>query len=250
VKDIPSDYYVRLAESEASHWWQEGMRSISRSLLEPVLEGRTGLALLDAGCGAGGFLAWARGLGAFDRLAGVDLSPDAIELARRIVPEAELRIGALPDHPFAGERFDVAVLNDVLQHLHERIVQPSLVELHRALAPSGHLLVRTNAGRRERRERRDWRLYDAATLKHALEQAGFRVTRLTPVNLAGALWAALRGRGPQAPTSTTCGIPEPKRENPLGLRLLHLEARYLRSPGRSLPYGHTQFAVAKAEGTR
>ncbi len=56
------------------------MREITAALLHERLA-RGHLSLLDAGCGTGGFLAWAAGTGSFDRLAGVDISAEAVELA-------------------------------------------------------------------------------------------------------------------------------------------------------------------------
>ena len=69
VRDVPEDYYRRLHEVDTRHWWHLGMRSVAEALLAGRLHG----ALLDAGCGTGGFLAWAASTGAFTRLCGIDL---------------------------------------------------------------------------------------------------------------------------------------------------------------------------------
>ena len=152
--------------------------------------------------------------------------------------------------PFADASFDLVALNDVLQHVDERAVAASLGELRRVLKEGGALLVRTNGGRRARREREDWRLYDESLLREQLEAAGFRVERLTHANGVLSAWGAIRGKGPTAPTGTTCGIPSSPGAlvNTIGSWLLGLEARYLRSPGRRLGFGHTLFAVATPGG--
>ena len=123
------------------------------------------------------------------------------------MPGAELHVAPVHELPFVDGSFDVAVLNDVLQHVAEAQVDPGLRDLRRVLRPDGVLLVRTNGGRRARRERADWRLYDADLLRGELEAAGFDVVRVTYVNTALSLWGAARGRTPTAPTPTTCGIP-------------------------------------------
>ena len=140
----------------------------------------------------------------------------------------------------------MAVLNDVLQHVDEDEVDAGLRELRRVLRPDGVLLVRTNGGRHARRERADWRLYDAGSLEAELEAAGFGVLRITYANAVLSMWGAVRGRGPTAPTPTTCGIPAQAgtAANAVGRTLLGLEARVLRHSTLSLPYGHTLVAVA------
>ncbi len=245
MKDVRPDYYARLHAVEEQHWWHTGMREITASLLRDRLASGH-LSMLDAGCGTGGFLAWAAGTGSFDRLAGVDISAEAVELAKDAVPGAELHVAPVHDLPYPDGTFDVAVLNDVLQHVDEREVDVGLRELRRVLLPDGVLLVRTNGGRQARRERTDWRLYDADSLKAELEARGFDVVRITHVNAVLSVWGAARGRGPTAPTPTTCGIPAEagSTANAVGRTLLGLEARVLRHSRVSLPYGHTLLAVA------
>ena len=70
MKDVPRDYYQQLRATEQSHWWYEGMHEIAAALLADRLE-RPRLSLLDAGCGTGGFLAWAARRADVERLCGV-----------------------------------------------------------------------------------------------------------------------------------------------------------------------------------
>jgi SAM-dependent methyltransferase len=249
LKDVPADYYVRLHAVEQQHWWHGGMRAITEALLEPVLA-RGHLALLDAGCGTGGFLAWAAQTGAFERLSGVDISPEAVELARRSVPQADVQLAPLHALPYDDAAFDIVVLNDVLQHVDETVVQPAVREAHRVLRDGATLLVRTNGGRRAQRERSDWRLYDEHTLREELERGGFRIERMTHANAVLSAWGSLRGRVPRAPTATTCGISVTPGAvvNHVGSALLRLEASYVRHVRRPLPYGHTLFALAVRPG--
>ncbi len=250
MEQIPSDYYRRLREVEGSHWWHRGMLALSAALLGDRLAGR-GLSVFDAGCGTGGFLAWCESQGAFARLCGVDLSEEAIELAGEAVARADLHVAPVNRVPFATASFDLVAVNDVLQHIREDEVTDSLRELQRVLRPSGALLVRTNGARQARRERDDWRVYDAGTLQATLATGGFRMERLTYANMVASLVAAARDRTPHAPTEAGSGIPlQPGAlAQSVGKVLLAAEARYLAGPGRRLPYGHTLFAVAvpKAE---
>jgi SAM-dependent methyltransferase len=244
VKSVPADYYGQLAESEDRHWWYAGVRSIAGALLGQRL--RRGGSLLDAGCGTGGNLRWARELGTFDRLAGVDVSAEAVTAAQRLVPEAELQVGSIRELPFPDTSFDLVLLNDVIQHVHENELAVALGELRRVLHPDGALLVRTNGALRPRRARADWRTYSAASLRDELARAGFAVERITHANMLLSTWPISRGRSPRPPTKERHGIPIPgsAMKARLGLSLLDLERRYLAKPGRRLPYGHTLIAVA------
>jgi SAM-dependent methyltransferase len=212
-------------------------------LLEPWLShpGR----LLDAGCGTGGFLSWAFRSGRFAALDGVDLSPEALEVCRARVPDAQLSVAPLSGLPFTEGTFHVAVLNDVLQHVDEAEITGSLAELRRVLRADGVLVVRTNGARRGRRERADWRLYDEARLRAELDGAGFRLRRLTFANFVFSALAELRGKGPRAPTAQASGIPSlpGAATSVLGGTALALEAAFVRRGGR-VPWGHTLMVVA------
>jgi SAM-dependent methyltransferase len=245
---LPPDYYERLYEVEEGHWWQRGMRSLTEALLADRLA-RRDLAVLDAGCGAGGFLRWLTEVGSFRRVCGADISSAAVELARRRLPRAELVVAPLRELPFEDAAFDLVLLNDVLQHVREDQVEVSLLEVRRVLRRAGTLFVRTNGAARARRERVDWRVYDRRGLVATLEQGGFHCERVTYANLIGALWALARRSGPHAPTDRSHGIPRAPHPIPgaLAASLLRLEARYLRSAARTLPFGHSLLALAHPE---
>ena len=243
---VPSDYYERIAEVDERHWWYQGMLALECALLGDRLS-RRGQRLLDAGCGTGGMLRWALESGSFDSVAGVDLGSDAIEIARRRAPAADLRVAPLRELPFEDSSFDLIVSHDVLQHIHERELDASLGELRRVLAPGGAFLLRTNGSRRLRRERDDWRAYSRDALEQTLNQGGFVCERITYVNVLVSLLAVLRGRAPHAPSEERHGVPsmeEGALRRAVGSRLLAAEARWLSRPGRSVPFGHNLLAVA------
>ena len=138
-------------------------------------------------------------------------------------------------------------MHDVLQHIPEEDLPGSLQELGRVLDRRGALVVRTNGGRRFRRARSDWRLYDREALQDTLEASGFRCERITYANMLPSIVAALRGRTPQAPTESRAGVPPQDSSRiraRVGSELSRIEAHYLARPRRSLPYGHSLWAVA------
>src|SRR5207237_2092296 len=105
----------------------------------------------------------------------------------------------------------------------------------------------TNGGLRGFRAREDWRKYDRGSLRAELARGGFRIERLTAANFALSLLAAARGRTPQAPTAHRHGIPAAQTgiRASLGERFLRIEARWIRSARRSLPYGHVLIALPR-----
>jgi len=243
VKGVPPDYYARMHSVEERHWWHRGMRELELALLRGRLP--AGARFLDAGCGTGGFLRFLLDSRAIGSAAGVDVSAEAVELARSRVPEAELAVASVASLPFPDAAFDAAALNDVLQHLPEEEVGQALSELGRVLRVGAPVVVRTGASRRARRERRDWRAYDRATLHAELERGGFRCDYVSYANLAGSIVAELTGRRPGAPTGDRCGIPA--RGSPVaaavGTALLRAERAIART-GSPIPFGHTLVAVA------
>ena len=113
--------------------------------------------------------------------------------------------------------------------------------------PGGTLLLRTNGARRSRRSGTTGASTIAESLIAELERAGLSCERVTYANSALSLYGALRGRSPAAPSERRDGIPqrEPSRiATAVGTTLLTAEAQWLARPRRTLPYGHTLFAVA------
>jgi SAM-dependent methyltransferase len=83
---------------------------------------RAGLApasVLDVGCGDGALLSELRRRGFATRLAGVEIAPAAVEIARARpgIDAVECFDGNVL--PFAGATFDLGVLSHVLEHVHE-----------------------------------------------------------------------------------------------------------------------------------
>jgi SAM-dependent methyltransferase len=162
----------------------------------------------------------------------------------------ELHVAPLTELPFPDASFDVVTVNDVLQHVPEDLVPAALRACARVMRPDATLLIRTNGARRARRERSDWRVYDSSTLAGALRDAGLHAERVTYASLVPSMWAVATNRMPRAPQEGTeghDGVPEPASPviNIIGRNLLAAERLWLVRSGRSVPFGHTLFAVAR-----
>ncbi len=169
-----------------------------------------GRALLDVGCGAGGFLLLAQACGW--QVDGIDPDPLAAAEGRRLgVP---VRQGGLEVHAGRAACFDVITLSHVIEHVHDPVA--TLADCHRLLRPGGCLWIATpniDSGGHAWFSRH-WRgleaprhlvLFNEPGLRRLLQQAGFaRVDRRPsqlpePFILARASLAMARGRLPDDP---------------------------------------------------
>jgi SAM-dependent methyltransferase len=83
---------------------------------------------LDAGCGEGETLERLAAL-LPERVAGVDLSPEAVEFASRRLPRAQISRESVYELPFADDSFDLVLCLEVLEHL--KRPEAALAELAR-----------------------------------------------------------------------------------------------------------------------
>jgi len=256
-------YFQRLAAAR-SHWWCQGMQLIGASLLG---ETRSGLRVLDAGCGTGASFEWLRPLAGVHPVYASDVAWPAVQACHRTADASVVVQASITDMPYPDGFFDVVVCADVLQHLTRPQATRALAEVYRVLRPGGRVVIRTNAafGRQAVHERDDWILYRPETLRQELEGSGMKVTRLTSVNMLQSLWASLPRRRPHShvhpPAQESgathvhhaqdgvCGLGLPTPAHPaaqaLLLGVLRLEARWLSGDRRTLPFGHTLVAVAQ-----
>jgi SAM-dependent methyltransferase len=131
-------------------------------------------SVLDAGCGSGDNLA---ALAALDRyqLTGTDISSEALAIAKRRVPSAQLATldlerGALTD------QFDLVVSIQVIEHL----VDDVAALRHIALMTRKYAFISTMKGRMRRSELAigHVRNYSDVELQRKLELAGLKVLRI------------------------------------------------------------------------
>jgi ubiquinone/menaquinone biosynthesis C-methylase UbiE len=101
---------------------------------------RTGMRLLDCGCGVGSITLDLAESVAPGETVGIDVDAGQLVLARaaaaaRGLGHARFEVGSIYELPFADASFDVALAHTVLQHLGEPL--RALKELRRVLAPGG-----------------------------------------------------------------------------------------------------------------
>lgn len=171
---------------------------------------RPGMAVLDYGCGAGVSLMEAKALGAEPY--GIEADPNV----KQVVDALGLRIhiGTLDDFPHQDLRFDLIVLNQVLEHIPQP--QDLLARFDKLLKPEGRLVIAVpNAdsifARFFKRAWINWHIpyhlhhFNPGSIRLFLQRCGWQVESLRTITPN--LWTVLQCRA--AIETTVAGRPNP-----------------------------------------
>jgi ubiquinone/menaquinone biosynthesis C-methylase UbiE len=113
---------------------------VTSRLVEPLLDAvdaRSGVRLLDVASGPG--YAAVEGARRGASVVGVDISEAMVELASRLHPQVEFRVGNAEDLPFPDSSFDAVVGNFVTLHLARP--EKAAAEFYRVLSPRGRVAL-------------------------------------------------------------------------------------------------------------
>jgi SAM-dependent methyltransferase len=178
--------YYQLAAIEDVHWWFVYRRKLMAQMIG-ASGGIQGEVALDIGCGTGGNLPFLRTHCA--TVSGLDLSEDAIALARKKFPEGDFRHGDVNDlcDLYAAESFDLISDFSVLYHVWVKSDRQSLRDIHRLLRPGG-MFIATEPALLFLRRAHDLvghgvRRYTLGQLTGMLEEAGYHEVRASYFNL-------------------------------------------------------------------
>lgn len=253
---MQTEDFVHLYEVEDKLWWFVGMREISAALLDelrpPELENA-----LDIGCGTGLNLKWLERYAPAAKISGLDVEKTALDFCRRR-GENFLAQGSATDLPFRDASFDLVTSFDVLVQIPgEKSDEKAIAEMHRVLKPKGVAFVRAAAYEWMRsghdRALNSQRRYTIGELSKKLENAGFTVLRKTyantlPFPLAVIRRLILKPIGLSDKGSDVKPFP-PRLEwlNRILTRALWREAKFLKRPKSSLPFGLSAICVARKD---
>jgi SAM-dependent methyltransferase len=178
--------YDAVAEDYAAAFAHElAGKPSDRSLLDELAAAVRGRGqVLDVGCGSAGHVTRYLADQGVDT-AGVDLSPNVIEVARRYQPELKFDVADMRELPAADASLAGIVAFYSVIHLPAGQVPSALAEFRRVLAPGGVLLVAMHGGtgvvdadnwfgRNVQVRASMWSLTDLVT---AIEATGFTIVR-------------------------------------------------------------------------
>jgi SAM-dependent methyltransferase len=137
--------------SERAQDWAELVESETDPWLGPiydeVLDRLGATTILDVGCGAGRFARMAADRGA--AVAGIDITPAFVAIARGHTPEGDFRLGDLQSLPWPDATFDAVTGFNAFFYAED--LPAALREAHRVLRPGGRVAM-TAFGRPEHGE--------------------------------------------------------------------------------------------------
>jgi SAM-dependent methyltransferase len=176
--------YRILNDMQRRHFWHRGRHRFLAAAVRrhPPARGPGRRRVIDLGAGCGGWMAYLveHGLFADSELALADSSPVALAAARDLVPgKISCYQVDLLNLRFR-ERWDVAFLLDVIEHLDDD--RTALVNAYQALAPGGVLFITVPALQAfwswNDEVVRHKRRYSTGQLRSVAESAGFKVLDL------------------------------------------------------------------------
>lgn len=162
--------------AEATHFWFRGFRKFVAPVLAAVAAGRTGLRLVDCGCGTGHNLNLLRPHGA---AVGFDLSPGGLSHAH--AAGFSVMRGDVTRIPLASDVFDIATSFDVLQCVEGD--RDAIREMARIVKPGGVVVMTLAALDSLRGDHAEvWqevRRYTPDSARRLIESAGLRAERVS-----------------------------------------------------------------------
>jgi SAM-dependent methyltransferase len=133
------------AAAWAEHWGR--LPAPARHAVAAAAELAPGTSVLDVGCGSGEFCQLAAALGA--RVSGIDAAKGMVVIAKRRLPEADLRVGPIEQLPWSDRSFDVVTGFNAFQFAADFVA--ALAEAARVTRSGGRVAI-CNWGRVEDRE--------------------------------------------------------------------------------------------------
>ncbi len=188
--------YNRLAKTYDSRWSfyvdATSRETLARLSVDPSDR------ILDVGSGTGALLSMIAAVSPATRLCGIDASSEMLDIARQILPGADLRQGWAEELPYADQHFD-AVVSCNMFHL-IRDPAGALREMLRVLKPGGTLVITDWCDDYITCRLCDWylrcfdrsylRIYGVRTCREMLQSAGSRNVRIERYKISW-LWGLM-----------------------------------------------------------
>jgi SAM-dependent methyltransferase len=162
--------------SEDKHWWFASRTRALLAMMDPILPGRD-LRLLDVGCGAGNMI---HHLSRYGQVKGVEIDPRPVAVAHQRGYDVD-QGDATQGLDYGDASFDTVSALDVIEHNEDDM--SILREMFRVLKPGGHAVITVPAFMWLWSHNDDinahLRRYTVGELRRKLQEAGFRIRRMT-----------------------------------------------------------------------
>lgn len=179
---MESKEYTVMYEVEDTHFWYVGMREITKTLLDIVLNKRKENSILDAGCGTGANIIFLRQYG---KVQGFDISKKAVDLCKKRGIK-NVTTGNITNIKYKKDTFNLVTCFDVLGQFEVKNDKRAVKEFNRVLKPDGILLIRIAAydwlkGYHDKHVHTKHR-YTVTELEKLLQKENFTIIRKTYAN--------------------------------------------------------------------
>jgi SAM-dependent methyltransferase len=174
--------YENIYQVEETHWWYEARRDIIFDWVKRILANYKTPRVLDIGCGTGFNISYLHQLG-YDQVDGLDISRDALMYCKSRQTHSWM-LASAENLPVQHSAYDVVLGLDIVEHIdNDRQV---LSEMFRALKADGTLVVFVPAHQFlwsfQDEISHHQRRYEIRGLRYKVEQAGFRIKKMSYVN--------------------------------------------------------------------
>lgn len=177
--------YKNIYVNEGSHFYYVATHNLVLSLVKkylPITNNKSPITILDAGCGTG---LLAKKLEQFGKVTGVDYSFEAIKNARK--RKLNVVKASIDKLPFPDNSFSIVTSVDVIYHEWVEDDQKALNEMYRVLRPGGILILKVPALKWLKLGHDKFvytkRRYDKNELREKMEKAGFKIEKITYINI-------------------------------------------------------------------
>lgn len=240
------DAYLEMADTEARHWWFSGRRAILAHLIA-TFDLPTHARILEIGSGTGGNLQM---LSSFGQVSALEMDATARSIAsEKTGGRFDIRPGFCPtDIPFAGEKFDLICLFDVLEHIDKDV--ETFIAVKGLLAEGGRVLVTVPAYRWLWSTHDDFlhhkRRYSATELREKVAASGLQVVKISYFNtILFPLAAIVRLKDRLLGNSSASGSSVPRAPINQLFKSLFSGERFLLAK-MNLPFGVSLLGVLRA----
>ena len=190
AKDIQAEY-DRLFIEEPIRDEDRAYRWFAKTI---VAEAKNPNSVIDIACGGGYFFKQLKPLLASQaKIVGIDISPEALKIAKRECPEAEYHLSEAEKLPFGDNTFDAITCLGSLEHFLD--IGKAVEEMKRILKPQGLILILVPnifwykdllsvllMGQRKVRNQTQERFMSLGEWKELLEDFGLSVPRILKYN--------------------------------------------------------------------